>query len=86
MALDLLEKLLILNPESRISATEGVNHAFFNKEPLACSISQMPRLEKEEIHGIVKKNENDEIQQKIGLKEKSDLSDLDTVTKKVKTN
>ena len=43
--LDLLEKMLIVNPERRVSAEEALQHPYLNRvEPLPCSASELPRL------------------------------------------
>lgn len=36
LALNLLENLLILNPEKRLSCKDALNHKFFKSEPFAC--------------------------------------------------
>lgn len=34
LALNLLDKLLLLNPEKRFSVVEALNHPFFKSDPL----------------------------------------------------
>ena len=40
LALNLLDNLLILNPEKRLSAKDALNHSFFKEEPLPCEPSR----------------------------------------------
>jgi serine/threonine protein kinase len=40
LALNLLDTLLTLNPEKRLTAKEALNHSFFKSEPLPCEPSQ----------------------------------------------
>lgn len=39
---NLLEKMLQLNPNKRPSAEEALNHAYFSEEPLACEPKDLP--------------------------------------------
>lgn len=45
--MSLLYELLKLNPASRISASDALNHEFFTTEPLPCNPSEMPKIEME---------------------------------------
>jgi len=47
LALDLLDKMLVLNPDLRITAKEALEHEYFKSEPLPCDPSEMPKIEKE---------------------------------------
>ena len=40
LALNLLDNLLTLNPEKRLSAKEAMAHGFFKNEPMPCEPSQ----------------------------------------------
>mmetsp|Transcript_43040 Transcript_43040/g.49904 ORF Transcript_43040/g.49904 Transcript_43040/m.49904 type:complete len:330 (-) Transcript_43040:22-1011(-) len=40
LALELLEKMLVFDPEKRISAKEALSHAYFSSEPLPCPLSE----------------------------------------------
>eukprot|EP01017_Pseudomicrothorax_dubius_P029212 TRINITY_DN3526_c0_g1_i8.p1 TRINITY_DN3526_c0_g1~~TRINITY_DN3526_c0_g1_i8.p1 ORF type:complete len:307 (+),score=55.81 TRINITY_DN3526_c0_g1_i8:551-1471(+) len=46
-SLNLLERMLTLNPAKRISAAEALAHPFFTTEPLPCPPSRLPRIEGE---------------------------------------
>lgn len=45
--LDLLEKLLCLNPKNRYNTEETLNHRFFTMDPLPCTKDEMPKIERE---------------------------------------
>lgn len=47
VTLDLLDKLLALDPKKRLSAEQALNHEFFKREPLECALKEMPKIEKE---------------------------------------
>jgi cyclin-dependent kinase 12/13 len=47
LALDLLNRMLTLNPTDRITAQDALNHQYFTSEPLPCTPSEMPKIEKD---------------------------------------
>lgn len=46
-ALDLIEKMLTLNPDKRITAKQALQHKYFTNEPKPCTPSQLPKIEGE---------------------------------------
>jgi len=45
--IDLINKLLALNPEKRYSATEALKHPYFNMDPAVCTPDELPKVESE---------------------------------------
>ncbi|KAJ3681324.1 hypothetical protein LUZ60_015813 [Juncus effusus] len=45
LALDLLDKMLVLNPQERISAREALEADYFSTDPLPCDPKSLPRYE-----------------------------------------
>lgn len=41
---DLLSKMLLYNPRSRITTKEALNHSWFREDPLPCTPSEMPKF------------------------------------------
>jgi cyclin-dependent kinase 12/13 len=46
-AIDLLDKLLQLNPANRLTASEALAHPYFHSDPLPCSPQELPKVEVE---------------------------------------
>ena len=55
-ALDLMEKLLALNPSNRLSAEEALKHDYFKSQPLPCKPDELPKIEGEAHELTVKKD------------------------------
>jgi cyclin-dependent kinase 12/13 len=47
LSLDLVDKLLTLNPADRLSADEALEHPWFTTEPLPCEPDELPKIEQE---------------------------------------
>lgn len=45
--LDLLERMVTINPDKRISALEALEHPYFSNEPQACAPEDLPKFEGE---------------------------------------
>lgn len=56
LSLDLLEKMLTINPDDRITAKEALQHPFFTTAPLPCELSEMPVVEND-CHAYVLKTQ-----------------------------
>eukprot|EP01016_Furgasonia_blochmanni_P011266 TRINITY_DN1502_c0_g1_i2.p2 TRINITY_DN1502_c0_g1~~TRINITY_DN1502_c0_g1_i2.p2 ORF type:complete len:476 (+),score=45.85 TRINITY_DN1502_c0_g1_i2:492-1919(+) len=46
-SLNLLDRLLVLNPDKRMTAKEALEHPYFSSDPLPCEPHQLPKVEKE---------------------------------------
>ena len=63
-ALDMLDRMLSLNPALRITAKEALNHEYFKTPPLASAPEELPRIESECHELEVKKQINKERNEK----------------------
>ena len=71
-AIDLIEKLLFLDPSKRIDAREAARHRWFSVEPKMFELSQMPRYE--ESHELaMKMRRNQEKAAKVDHYRKSNI-------------
>ncbi|CAD8099994.1 unnamed protein product [Paramecium primaurelia] len=78
VTLDLIDHLLILDPEKRLNAVQALNHDFFKQEPKPCQLSEMPQFEKE-FHETLLKNEMRLQQQRL---ERQQIRPQSTTTQK----
>lgn len=61
LAIDLIERMLSLNPDKRITAQQALSHSYLTTEPLPCLPSEIPHIEGE----LKELNFRDDRQQKI---------------------
>lgn len=59
-ALDLIDKLLQLNPDNRLTAKEALLHPYFTTEPLPCQPNELPKIEMELHEWLVKKQRKEQ--------------------------
>ena len=64
LMLDLIEKMLCLNPTQRISARDALKHDFFKATPLPCEPHDLPKIEGE-AHEMTVLKEKRELEAKI---------------------
>jgi cell division cycle 2-like protein len=53
---DMLSKLLLYDPKTRMSAKDAVNHTWFKELPLSCSLSDMPEFKSRHERNAVTEN------------------------------
>lgn len=61
LAIDLIEKMLSMDPDKRITAKQALSHNYLTSEPLPCLPSEIPQIEGE----LKELNFRDDRQQKI---------------------
>ena len=61
LAIDLIEKMLSMNPDKRITAQQALSHKYLTTEPFPCLPSEIPHIEGE----LKELNFRDDRQQKI---------------------
>jgi len=68
LILDLIEKMLVIEPNKRIQAKEALAHPFFTEEPLPCDKSEIP-VGREDAHEylIRQRNKSKEVFERVKL-------------------
>jgi len=51
--MDLLSKMLVIEPNLRISAKDALNHPYFSEEPLPCDKNELISSNETETHEYV---------------------------------
>ena len=74
---DLINRLLDLNPKTRITAEEALNHEFFKREPKMCTASELPKIEEFHEYQI----SNEKLEQK-KMKKNMEVGSKDYLGKK----
>lgn len=54
--IEMIDKMLILDPEQRLTAKQALDHRYFKEEPLACEPINLPKLQ-EDFHEYSVKQE-----------------------------
>eukprot|EP00210_Caulerpa_lentillifera_P004948 g4722.t1 len=55
LAIDLLYSMLCYDPKRRITASEALHHPFFEEDPTACPLQEMPRFKSQQAFNLITK-------------------------------
>eukprot|EP01121_Diplochlamys_sp_Union-15-3_P022273 TRINITY_DN9421_c0_g1_i5.p1 TRINITY_DN9421_c0_g1~~TRINITY_DN9421_c0_g1_i5.p1 ORF type:complete len:303 (-),score=48.55 TRINITY_DN9421_c0_g1_i5:26-934(-) len=78
-AVDLLERLLTLDPRKRITAKEALEASYFTTEPLPCSVSDIPQFPSS--HEFTTRKRKRQTQESSASSKRQRVDDFDTASK-----
>lgn len=64
-AIDLIDKMLIMDPKQRITAQQALEHEYFKNEPLPCLPSEIGQFESSHVYTVQQQKEKEQQQQQI---------------------
>ena len=74
-AVDLIDKMLVLDPKQRISAQEALEHEYFKCEPFPCLPSEIGQFESSHVYTVQKQKEKEQQLQNENEPKKSRIED-----------
>lgn len=63
MAVDLIDKMLVMDPKQRLTAQQALEHEYFKCEPLPCLPSDIGKFESSHVYTVQQQKEKDQQQQ-----------------------
>ena len=61
-AIDLIDKMLVMDPKQRITAQQALEHEYFKCEPLPCAPSEIGQFESSHVYTVQQKQEKEQQQ------------------------